>query len=267
MSSIRKFRDLASRLYRLTHFVRHNPDEAPKEFDAMLDSIAEILELTERVKADASVLSTVADHTMADLAFGYPKFRTFFGDSGPGPVPGPAPKAEAEAEPAEEDRGPCLVIHKSPNIKVTKVGDLGEEPYRTTSGIDRPYEPAYEKTYQGTPLESLFRQFPTYNDEDEGVDEAVDHESIYSEDVGAEVDEMIPMEHEGKSYLRGSTSFRVFEKDDRGLPGACVGVWMFQQFVPLSAKATEPAKDAKAVETAKDAEAAIPAVLVEKVDV
>ena len=248
----------------------------------MLDSIAEILELTERVKADASVLSTVADHTMADLAFGYPKFRTFFGDSEP--VPGPAPKAEAAAEAVaaaaeavaeEEDRGPCLVIHKSPTIKVTKVGDLGEEPYRTRSGIDRPYEPAYEKTYQGTPLESLFRQFPTYNDEDEGVDEAVDHESIYSEDVGAEVDEMIPMEHEGKSYLRGSTSFRVFEKDEHGLPGACVGVWMFQQFVPLSAKATEPAKvtepakDAKATEPAKAAkvtEPAIPAVLVEKVE-
>jgi hypothetical protein len=81
---------------------------------------------------------------------------------------------------------------------------------------------------------------------------------------------MIPMEHEGKSYLRGSTSFRVFEKDDRGLPGACVGVWMFQQFVPLSAKATEPAKDPKATEPAEAAKAtepAIPAVLVEKVDV
>jgi hypothetical protein len=72
------------------------------------------------------------------------------------------------------------------------------------------------------------------------------------------------MEHEGKSYLRGSTSFRVFEKDEHGLPGACVGVWMFQQFVPLSAKAVEPAK---ATEPAKAVEPAIPAVLVEKVDV
>jgi len=225
----------------------------------MLESIAEILELTERVKSDASVLSTVADHTMADLAFGYPKFRTFFGDELPS-VAAAAPAGTEVASP-EEDRGPCLVIHKSPTVKVTKVGDLGEEAYTKT--FDRPYE----KAYDGTPLESLFRRFPTYDD-DEGVDDAVDHESIYSEDVGAEVDEMIPMEHEGKSYLRGSTSFRVFEKDDRGLPGACVGVWMFQQFVPLSSDQAKSAAVADPSEPPADpVHAAIPAILVEKVDV
>jgi hypothetical protein len=215
MSSIRKFRDLASRLFRLTQVARKdNPLETVKEFDAMLDSIAEMLELTERTKADSHMLSTVADNNMADLAFGYPMFRDFFGATTASSATPTSSSCAAvslsglSADTEEDNRGPCLIIHQSPKINVTKI-DEGE----------------------GTPLESLFRRIT------DDSDEYVDHESICSQGTEGdpEEEEMIPMEHEGISYLRSSTTHRMFTRNSDGSQGPCAGVWMFQQFVPLDA--------------------------------
>jgi len=225
MSSIRKFRDLASRLFRLTQVAsKDNPVETSKEFDAMLDSIAEMLEVTERTKTEAHVLSTVADNNLNEMAFGYPMFRMF-----PSAFPPKDDRMEEDVEDKEdkEDKGPSLIIHKdqkTPTIKVTKID--GED---------------------GTPLESLFQRFPY-----DGEEYPVDHESLDSDEVGADVeDELIPMDHEGKSYFRSTESHRMFLRNADGTQGPCVGVWMFDQFVPI---------------TVVPPEEAVPAVLVEKVE-
>lgn len=228
MSSIRKFRDLASRLFRLTQVARRDdPLETVKEFDAMLDSIAEMLEVTDRDKKKPDTLSTVTEYEA-------PVFRDFFG----------APNFSSDL--AEEDKGPYLVIHKdqpTPTVKVTKVEE------------------------EGTSLDTLFHRMPTYEDDDGYVD----HESLCSEDVGVDVDdeedELVPIDIEGTSYLRSTATHRVFSKTEDGSQGPCVGVWMFQQFVPITVVPSETKSESTTVcDDPPPPLMTIPTVHVEKVE-
>jgi hypothetical protein len=188
-----------------------DPLQTVKEFDGMLDSIAEMLEVTERTRSEATTLSTVANNNLSELAFGQPLFMF--------------------NHPFPEETGPSLVIHgpssETPStVKVTKVGSEGSPSLEGS--------PSEGPSLEGTSLEDLFAKgFPSrMRSEYEEDDYGIDHESIHSEEEDEE-EVMIPMEHEGKSYFRSSLTHRIYAKGEDGIPGPCAGVWMFQQFVPL----------------------------------
>ena len=78
-SSIRKFRDIASRLFKLT--LTTDMAEKIRHVDAVLDSVAQMLEDTGKT----NTLSTVSD--MTEMAFGNPSYM--MGGQLGGPLGGP----------------------------------------------------------------------------------------------------------------------------------------------------------------------------------
>ena len=261
MSSIRKFRDLASIAIKAA--IGDLCPEKVKHLDALLTGIAELLDGEE---GRTHQLSTVAE-----MAFGNPSMMmgpTFereipypFGSLRPRTAPTAAPEYRASVAgceapmptPESSSREPRLIIHESPTVKVTKVG--GE---------------------QGTTLESLFlgldplrrsgleenpeaRRFAMDGESMAGID----HESIRSEDCEdddtyplrssldekeegegegqeQEEDDKIYVEYEGKPYFRGIVNNKVYKAEEDGTPGDCIGVWVqgrptpFVEFKTLS---------------------------------
>lgn len=226
MSSIRQFRNLASQLFKVTLAAQRNDvQETNKHVDGMLDCIAELLEC--KSKDEAPTLSTVSDHALSEMAFGKPMFMM-------DPYSMNDPLFESG------DGGPRLVIHDppthdSPTIKVTKIGSDSNLP---TEKLDSSGGVGISLAGDGTSLESLFLGVSPYGDED------IDHESIRSDDVGVDIRDSddeeeqeefeelkIPFDYEGKQYVRGIKSQRVF--DTSGMGDKCVGVWVNETFVPL----------------------------------
>jgi len=250
MSSIRKFRDLASIAIKAA--IGDVYPEKVKHLDALLTGLAELLDGEE---GRTHQLSTVAE-----MAFGNPSMMMgpAFDREIPYPFgalrPRTAPTSVAGYEapmptPDSSSREPRLIIHESPTIKVTKVG--GE---------------------QGTTLESLFlglegplrrsgleedpevRRFAMDGESMAGVD----HESIRSEDCEdddayplrssldekeeeeGQEDDKIYVECEGKPYFRGIVNNKVYKAKEDGTPGDCIGVWVqgcptpFVEFKKLS---------------------------------
>ena len=261
MNSLEKLREFAQRLYQFS--VSYDAKEKMEHHTFLLNFVTQLLDDTKSVHT----LSMVGEREreMAEMAFGNPAFmmgpsvwppafadqRHFSTEAplrGKDPLPFPftslrpsVPKDkhdEITSLPCSTDppatEGPRLIIHESPTVKVTKV--------------DQP---------EGTTLESLFlgadvQAFADLRREqrhtmDSGSMDAVDHESLHSDDIGInygddEEDEggdeedgedKIPVTSNGKNYFRSLNSQRVFEALEDGTPGECVGVWLNDTFVPL----------------------------------
>ena len=99
---------------------------------------------------------------------------------------------------------------------------------------------------EGTTLDSLFLGLSSPLGEKSLPMDGVDHESLASEDVGIDYgddeekddededeDDKIPIVCNGKNFFKGLASQRVFEANEDGTPGDCVGVWLHDSFVPL----------------------------------
>jgi len=129
--------------------------------------------------------------------------------------------------------GPRLIIHESPTVKVTK--------------IDQPEGTTLESLFLGTDVQAFAElRREQRHTMDSGSMDAVDHESLHSDDIGINYgddedeggdeedgEDKIPVTSNGKNYFRSLNSQRVFEALEDGTPGECVGVWLNDTFVPL----------------------------------
>jgi len=300
MSSIRKFRDLASIAIKAAIGDQH-PDKA-KHLDSLLTGLAELLDGEDAGRTHQ--LSTVAemafgnpsmmmgsafereipypfgafrphgfpteDPTFAKSSRGpeisaAPEYRAHYGDSHGVPTRIPDVRSGEQDDSSSSSREPRLIIHESPTVKVTKVG----------SDLTGP-----SMGEQGTTLDSLFLGLDSdarrYAIDGESM-AGIDHESIRSEDVGVccddeedgeddeddeedeedndayprrstldtkaeeqeqelELDDKILTEYEGKPYFRGIKTHKVYKAEEEGsslTPGACIGVWVQGEYVPL----------------------------------